>query len=169
MKKKLVGMILTAAMVVTMAAGCGGSGGQTSNETAGSQKEADDTAATQKESGETAAKEETKADSEASTGKTKLSITYVDSSGEGENSYFHKEIAQAYEGWDKKDQVELDIRPIVATESDYFTKVQLQMADESTADYPDDPGRLWNDLCNDRGRPGNGYSDIAGTDVYQGI
>lgn len=149
MKKKLVGMILTAAMVVTMTAGCGGSGGQTSNETAGTQKAAKETAAAQKDAGETAAKEETEAKDEASTGKTKLSITYVDSSGEGENSYFHKEIAQAYEGWDKKDQVELDIRPIVATESDYFTKVQLQMADASTTPdiYFEDTFRLSADVA----------------------
>ena len=67
------------------------------------------------------------------TGKAKQKITFCfRDDGIGEKSALWQWIQKGYDSWDKKDQVQLDIAPITASEGDYFTKVALQMADPST-------------------------------------
>lgn len=154
MKKKLVSAVIGAAMAASMISGCGNSNSAADTAKADEGKEtvasadAADTAGSSEEQ-KTEAKAETTAESTADGEKTKLSITYVDTSGEGEDSYFYKEITQAYDNWSKKDQVEMDIKPIVATESDYFTKTQLQMSDAGTCPdiYFEDSFRLSADVA----------------------
>lgn len=41
-------------------------------------------------------------------------------------------LKESYEAWDGKDQVELNLAPITGSESDYYTKVALQLADANT-------------------------------------
>ena len=62
-------------------------------------------------------------------GKTKISITYRDSGSEVLKHWFEN----AYETYDKKDSIELDIAPITASEGDYFAKVALALQSDDTA------------------------------------
>lgn len=101
MKKKLLSTVLCAAMVASLAAGCGNDSQDDSS-------------------------------SGTSSGKTKLTIVYNDSGDTGEDGYMYNWIMQTYESWDRADEVELDVQPIVATDSDYVTKVQTLVQDDST-------------------------------------
>jgi len=62
-------------------------------------------------------------------GKTKISITYRDSGSEVLKHWFEN----AYETYDKKDSIELEIAPITASEGDYFAKVALALQSDDTA------------------------------------
>lgn len=64
--------------------------------------------------------------------KTKLVIAYRDGDDTGEENYMYQWIMDAYENWEKKDEVELELQSIVASDSDYFTKLQVEMQNEST-------------------------------------
>ena len=41
-------------------------------------------------------------------------------------------INNAYENWADKDKVDLELQPIVANDSDYTTKIQVEMQDKDT-------------------------------------
>lgn len=62
----------------------------------------------------------------------KLTITWRDD-GQGENSDLWKWMEETYEKWEHKDNVELDIAPITASEGDYFAKIALSLASKETA------------------------------------
>jgi multiple sugar transport system substrate-binding protein len=68
----------------------------------------------------------------AEEGKTKLVIAYRDGDDTGEENYMYKWIMDSYENWEKKDEVELELQTIVASDSDYTTKIQVEMQDSST-------------------------------------
>jgi multiple sugar transport system substrate-binding protein len=122
MKKKMVSVFLTAAMISTMLAGCGSSSAQSS------------AAATSAGAAEksTAAAASSTASSSSKGAKAKLTVAYRDPDDQGDENYMYKWIMQSYNAWDKKDQVELVTQPIVASDSDYFTKIQTEMQDPST-------------------------------------
>ncbi|MFA9462667.1 MAG: extracellular solute-binding protein [Velocimicrobium sp.] len=113
MKKRLIAGIVSVMMVASLVTGCGtGSGTDKGN----AQAEKDSSA------------------------KTKLTIAYVDTNDDGDGNSQYKQIMKAYDSWDKKDQVELDLQPIIATDSDYFTKIQLELSYDSTT-----PDIFWED------------------------
>lgn len=62
--------------------------------------------------------------------KTVLTIIYDDN---GNNEVIREWFEKAYETYDKKDEIELDIAPITASEGDYFAKVALALQSEDTA------------------------------------
>lgn len=64
-------------------------------------------------------------------GKPTITYTFRDD-GRGSEQIQWKWIEEAYNTWDKKDQVNLDMAPITASEGDYFTKIALQLSDPST-------------------------------------
>lgn len=64
--------------------------------------------------------------------KVKLTVSLNDSNDTGESGYRYQWLMNTYNAWDKKDQVELDIHIEPVTDSDFFTKMQLQMGDAST-------------------------------------
>lgn len=101
MKRKVLAVLLSTGMAVSLLAGCSGSGSGDSGDTG--------------------------SDSE------KLVITYNDSGDTGEDGYMYNWIMNTYNNWDKKDEVEIELQPIVANDSDYFTKVQTEMQDPSTS------------------------------------
>lgn len=118
MKKVLFGAALTAC--VCGLAACGGS---TSTTTAAAAA-ADTTAVAE-------AKEEAPQTEAASGEKKKLTITFKDD-GRGDKLPWYIWFQTGYESWDKKDEVELDLAPITGSESDYYTKIALQLADKNT-------------------------------------
>lgn len=121
MKKKQVLSILLASVMVFGMAACGNSADTAKKDDAA----ADDSAKT-----EDTAKED---DSSASSGeKQKITWTFRDDGTDLETNALYKWITATYNNWDKKDQVELDVAPITASEGDYFTKIALQLADPST-------------------------------------
>lgn len=87
------------------------------------------------------ASEEPKKDTEqaeetsAPEGKKTLTLAYIDGSGEekAEDGWIWQMAMNTYEKWDKKDEVELELVPYIGTESDYFTKMALDLSDKSTA------------------------------------
>lgn len=64
-------------------------------------------------------------------GKPMITYCFRDD-GRGENQQLWQWISKGYNTWDKKDQVNLKIAPITASEGDYFTKIALQLSDPST-------------------------------------
>ena len=102
--KKFISLSLVATMTISLAA-C------TSTETSGD-----------------AQKEET-----AQTGgKTKITVTYRED-GAADANPLYKWLQAAYETYDKKDQIELNIAPISASEGDYFAKIALSLQSADTA------------------------------------
>lgn len=73
-----------------------------------------------------------KEDKKSSTGKTKLRVVFRDD-GIGEDAPLYRWMAKAYETYPKKDEIELDIAPITASEGDYFAKVALSLQSPDTA------------------------------------
>ncbi len=69
----------------------------------------------------------------AETPKTKLTIMYWDSTDEKENDDAYRWIMHAYENWDKRDEVELELLPQTGSSNDMFTKANLMMQSEETA------------------------------------
>ena len=65
-------------------------------------------------------------------GKTKITFTYRDDGSDQSVAPLYQWVTAAYDSWDKKDEVELDVAPITASEGDYFTKIALQLADKGT-------------------------------------
>lgn len=63
---------------------------------------------------------------------SKITYTYRDDGSDPDNNALRKWVQYTYDNWDKKDQVELDIAPITASEGDYFTKIALQLGDPKT-------------------------------------
>ena len=63
-------------------------------------------------------------------GKQKLTITYRPVTTQQGDTY-EEYINKTYENWDKKDDVELVLNKIESTDSDYLTKIQLLMQDDS--------------------------------------
>lgn len=123
-KRQVLSLMLVSAMLVSMV-GCGNSSSEsTSSDSNDSAEEETDEA--------DAADDEESADSSSSGEKTKITICWRDDGSDIEQNAYYKTIMATYEQWDKKDQVELDIAPITASEGDYFTKVALQMSDAST-------------------------------------
>lgn len=62
--------------------------------------------------------------------KTKLTIFYNDN---GNNAAIGRWFEAAYESYDKKDQIDLDIAPIAASDGDYYAKAALTLQSEDTA------------------------------------
>ena len=56
-------------------------------------------------------------------GKTKITFTYRDDGSDQSVAPLYQWVTAAYDSWDKKDEVELDVAPITASEGDYFTKI----------------------------------------------
>lgn len=104
MKKKMLSMVLSVAMVASLFVGCSKSG---------STSEAPDKA--------------------TEGAKTKIVVAYNDSGDTGKEGYMYKWIMNTYNNWSKKDKVELVLQPVVANDSDYFTKIQTQMQNKSTS------------------------------------
>lgn len=65
--------------------------------------------------------------------KKTLTIAYNDSDAMGEAGYRQVWIKNTFEAWDKKDQYELVIQEEPVIDGDFFTKMQLQLSDASTA------------------------------------
>lgn len=107
-KRNAIALLMSSVMVAGIATGCGSS----DNGGSGS-------ASTGVSTGED--------------GKQKVVVTYVDPSDNGEEAYMYKWIMDTYNNWDRKDEVEIELQPIVANDSDYFTKIQTQMQDPSTS------------------------------------
>lgn len=105
--KRILFTVASMTMISTMVAGCGGSTTEKASDT-------------------------TTADSESSDDKEVLTIAYADNTGLGEESYWYRYVNGTYENWEKKDEVELDLQPIVANNGDYFTKMQTQLQSETT-------------------------------------
>ncbi|MFT4006440.1 MAG: extracellular solute-binding protein [Lacrimispora sp.] len=82
-------------------------------------------------SGETAKAKEGTDTSTGAGAKTKISITFRD--GGGDINALKDWFEDAYETYDKKDSIELDIAPITASEGDYFAKVALALQSPDTA------------------------------------
>lgn len=101
MKRKILAVLLSTGMVVSLLAGCADSESSDSDD--------------------------------GSSDSAKLVITYNDSGDTGEEGYMYNWIMDTYNSWDKKDEVEIELQPIVANDSDYFTKVQTEMQDDSTS------------------------------------
>ncbi len=120
MKKRLLSITLTA----TMAAGLVACGSNSGSGTAATAAQEDSTTAAAKES-------QAESKEEASGEKKTLTITFKDD-GQGENHPWYVWLRESYEAWDMKDQVELELAPITGSESDYYTKVALQLADANT-------------------------------------
>ena len=49
---------------------------------------------------------------------SKITYTYRDDGSDPDNNALRKWVQYTYDNWDKKDQVELDIAPITASEGD---------------------------------------------------
>ena len=107
MKKKIFSLLLVSVMAAGLLAGCGSS------------SDSSDTSTTEESS-------------ESSGDVTTITITFRDE-GDGEDGGLYKWFAESYETYEKKDEIELDIQYITASEGDYFAKVELALADESTA------------------------------------
>lgn len=105
-KKQIVGVFMAAVLAFGMTA-CGSSGGDSVN-------------GEKNNSGTSESK------------KTKITFTYRDDGAEQSKAPLYKWVTAAYESWDKKDEVELEIAPITASEGDYFTKVALQLGNAGT-------------------------------------
>ena len=58
--------------------------------------------------------------------KEKLIVAYKDSDSTGAK-YMEQWINSTYENWADKDKVDLELQPIVANDSDYTTKIQVEM------------------------------------------
>lgn len=101
--KKYLSLALIASMIATIATSCGSSNSGSSDSASA-------------DSGST----------------NKITITFRDD-GLGEDGSGWKWFQNAYDNWDQKDGVQLDIAPITAGEGDYFTKIALALQSESTA------------------------------------
>lgn len=66
---------------------------------------------------------------QAEEGKPVITVTFRDDGSGVLNSWFEN----AYETYDKKDEIELNIAPITASEGDYFAKVALSLQSADTA------------------------------------
>lgn len=106
-KKQIMALLMTSVMAFSMAA-CGGSGGSSDG---GDSSSGGDS---------------------GSSGKSKITFTFRDDGTDLETNALYKWVNAAYESWDKKDEVELDVAPITADEGNYFTKIALQLADPGT-------------------------------------
>lgn len=120
--KKILSVIMCLAVATGILGGCQ------------SKDAAKDGAAKEDVKAEDTAKDDAEESESAESGdKEKITITYIDTNDNGEEGLTYKWIMEAYETWEHKDEVELDIQRLVASDSDYFTKIQLQMSDPSTA------------------------------------
>lgn len=114
--KRVFGILLTVVMVLSLAA-CGGNGGA-EEPGAGNGGEGTEAASGTQNVG--------------TSEKKRITLTYRDD-GQGETSSTWKWFQAAYETYDKKDQVEINIAPITASEGDYFAKIALALQSEKTA------------------------------------
>lgn len=118
MKRKLCNLLLVC-MSAAVLVGCGGSsdGTETTEDTQGTEST------------------ETSDSSETTEGQKTLTLAYLDSSGAEttEEGWIYKWAMDTYENWDRKDEVTLELVPYIGTESDYFTKMALDLSDASTA------------------------------------
>jgi len=117
--KKLLAMLLVTTMTVSLSA-CGST-----------TKTEDTTEAVAEETqeAEPAAEEATAEEATATEGKTKITVTFRDDGSDVLKNWFQN----AYDTYDKKDSIELEIAPITASEGDYFAKVALALQSEDTA------------------------------------
>lgn len=113
-KKQILSILLASAMVMSMTA-CGGSN-----------------ASSDSSSDTNTSSSDTKSDDSSSGDKKKITITWRDDGTDIKVNANYVAMQEAYENWDKKDEVELDFQPITASEGDYFTKIALQLGDAST-------------------------------------
>lgn len=114
--KKILAMLLCLCMILAVVAGCA----------------AQKTEPAAEQQGETA---QPSAEPAATGEKQTLTFTYLDQSGAEnvEDGWIYRWAMDTYEKWDKKDSVELELVPYVGAEGDYFTKMSLELGDESTA------------------------------------
>ena len=113
-KRQILSILLASAMVMSMTA-CGGSNSSSDSSDASSTSSSN-----------------TKSDDSSSGDKKKITITWRDDGTDIKVNPNYVAMQEAYENWDKKDEVELDFQPITASEGDYFTKIALQLGDSST-------------------------------------
>ncbi len=113
--KRIQAAALASVMALSLTA-CQGAGSKP--ETQGGSTAAATQKETEKPAGQTAA-----------AGKTKISITFRNDGSDVLKKWFEN----AYETYDKKDSIELDIAPITASEGDYFAKVALALQSADTA------------------------------------
>lgn len=123
--KKLMSILLVSAMMVSLAA-CGGSGASSTADSA-----APSEAAPAAESAADSAAESSEAPV-ASGDMVTITATFRDD-GQAENGSLWKWLQASYDSYDKKDQVELKIAPITASEGDYFAKIALALQSAETA------------------------------------
>ena len=121
MKRKIVSVLMASVMAAALLTGCGGN----SNSPSGTDSQGND----EKASGEEA--DSTGGETGSDDGQV-LTIVYNDSNDNGDSSPVYQWITQTYENWEKKDEVKLDIQALVATDSDYVTKIQTLVQDDST-------------------------------------
>lgn len=113
-KRQILSILLASAMVMSMTA-CGGSNSSSDSSDASSTSSSN-----------------TKSNDSSSGDKKKITITWRDDGTDIKVNPNYVAMQEAYENWDKKDEVELDFQPITASEGDYFTKIALQLGDSST-------------------------------------
>lgn len=121
MKRKIVSVLMASVMAAALLTGCGGN----SNSPSGTDSQGNDEAASGEEA-DSAGGETGSDDGQV------LTIVYNDSNDNGDSSPVYQWITQTYENWEKKDEVKLDIQALVATDSDYVTKIQTLVQDDST-------------------------------------
>lgn len=117
MKKKL-SLFLVGAMTLSMLTACG-------------QSASSDQAAPAASNSEAASSGASKA-ADGSKFSGKITFTYRDDGSDKSKNALYRWVTAAYDSWQYKDQVELDVAPITASEGDYFTKIALQLADPGT-------------------------------------
>ncbi len=126
-KRKLLALLLIVVMTVSLAA-CGKSKDTVSTDAA---TDKETTEGTQEATKEEAAQVEPAAE-ETPVEKSVITVTYRDD-GQGEKGALYRWLSNAYETYDKKDSIELNIAPITASEGDYFAKIALSLQSEDTA------------------------------------
>lgn len=99
--------------------------------------------------GQAEKKEEASDSNSSKEGKQKITFTFRDDGADLEKGALYRWVTSAYDSWDKKDEVELDIAPITASEGDFFTKMALQLADKKTCPdlITEDTFQLPNDVA----------------------
>lgn len=116
--KKLMSLLIAGAMLLATTA-CTGSGPSEANSPAAN------TPATSSEGA-------TPADPAASGDKIKLTAVFRDD-GRGEDSPNWRWLLSALDTYENKDQIELNVAPITASEGDYFAKIALSLQSQATA------------------------------------
>lgn len=128
--KKLLSLLLATVMILSLTT-CGKSKDTSNTDTAtnDTQTKISNDEVTPAESGGTGG-DTVRGDAGAE--KSVITVTFRDD-GQAGNSSLWKWLQAAYDSFDKKDSVELNIAPITASEGDYFAKIALSLQSTDTA------------------------------------